>query len=249
VWAATDPLTPDTDDDFLSDGDELLVQHSDPLAPDTDGDTYLDGDEVLEGADPTSAGSRIYAGRWPYRRDKDAVAPGPPDGVEVGGRFLRAQLPDQHADVVDLFDFYDAGPPVLLCVLSEGDFTSGILASWLSGGPDLTGYFEAAWPAGPDVVARGDVRVIEIVARDLRGQRPTADAAARFAESYPNEEIPVLADEDGAVGAWVTSGLYLAAYLLDPDLTVRDPESFGAAAHELGYLYPIVAHLQERFPE
>lgn len=43
----TDPLVVDTDNDGLSDGDEVLVYGTDPLDPDTDGDGLSDGDEVL----------------------------------------------------------------------------------------------------------------------------------------------------------------------------------------------------------
>jgi len=49
----TDPLDPDTDDDGLTDGEEVLVYGTDPLDPDTDDDGLTDGDEVLVyGTDP-----------------------------------------------------------------------------------------------------------------------------------------------------------------------------------------------------
>lgn len=48
----TDPLKADTDNDKLSDYDEINVYHTLPLNPDTDGDTVLDGDEIAIGLDP-----------------------------------------------------------------------------------------------------------------------------------------------------------------------------------------------------
>jgi hypothetical protein len=48
----TDPALADTDEDGLSDGDEVLSVGTAPLAPDTDGDGVLDGDEVLQGTNP-----------------------------------------------------------------------------------------------------------------------------------------------------------------------------------------------------
>ncbi len=52
----TVPTDPDTDDDGLNDGDEVLVYGTNPLNPDTDGDTLTDGDEVhIYGTSPTSA--------------------------------------------------------------------------------------------------------------------------------------------------------------------------------------------------
>lgn len=48
-----DPTDPDTDDDGLSDGDEVNVHGTDPTDPDTDDDGLSDGDEVnIHGTDP-----------------------------------------------------------------------------------------------------------------------------------------------------------------------------------------------------
>lgn len=51
----TAPLSADTDDDGLMDGEELTVYHTDPLNPDTDGDGIRDGDEILIGINPLDA--------------------------------------------------------------------------------------------------------------------------------------------------------------------------------------------------
>ena len=53
--AGTDPDNPDSDDDGLSDGDEVNRYETDPLQADTDGDGREDGQEVEEGTDPTVA--------------------------------------------------------------------------------------------------------------------------------------------------------------------------------------------------
>jgi len=42
----TDPTDPDSDDDLLSDGDEVLVHGTDPNLPDTDMDSLTDNDEI-----------------------------------------------------------------------------------------------------------------------------------------------------------------------------------------------------------
>lgn len=44
----TDPLSPDTDWDGLTDGDEVNVHGTNPLQVDTDGDGLLDGTEVID---------------------------------------------------------------------------------------------------------------------------------------------------------------------------------------------------------
>lgn len=52
----TDPLKTDTDNDELSDGDEVIIWGTNPLNSDTDGDTYLDGKEVKAGFSPKGSG-------------------------------------------------------------------------------------------------------------------------------------------------------------------------------------------------
>ena len=47
----TNPLIADTDEDGLSDGDEIALG-ADPNNPDTDGDGIEDGTEVAEGSSP-----------------------------------------------------------------------------------------------------------------------------------------------------------------------------------------------------
>lgn len=48
----TDPFCYDTDDDGLSDSDELYIYFTNPNIPDTDGDGICDGDEVKLGLNP-----------------------------------------------------------------------------------------------------------------------------------------------------------------------------------------------------
>lgn len=52
----TDSNNWDTDEDGLSDGDEVNIWHTDPLKADTDGDGYLDGAEVKNGYNPMGPG-------------------------------------------------------------------------------------------------------------------------------------------------------------------------------------------------
>lgn len=55
VHYGTDPFLMDTDNDQLSDYEEIMVYHTDPLNPDTDGDGVIDGVEVSIGSDPLVA--------------------------------------------------------------------------------------------------------------------------------------------------------------------------------------------------
>ncbi|MGN1084306.1 MAG: polymorphic toxin type 44 domain-containing protein [Lachnospiraceae bacterium] len=49
---ATDVQNADTDNDTLTDYEEIVVYNTDPLKADTDGDTLKDGDEIALGLDP-----------------------------------------------------------------------------------------------------------------------------------------------------------------------------------------------------
>jgi hypothetical protein len=51
----TDPLDPDSDDDGLTDGEEVLTYSTDPLDRDTDDDGLEDGAEIAAGTDPGDA--------------------------------------------------------------------------------------------------------------------------------------------------------------------------------------------------
>ncbi len=64
----TNPLDPDSDNDGLNDGDEVLVYLTDPLDADSDDDGLNDGDEVSAGTDPHLSDT-----------DEDGI----PDGWEV----------------------------------------------------------------------------------------------------------------------------------------------------------------------
>jgi CSLREA domain-containing protein len=85
------PVVPDSDDDGLSDGDEINVYGTDPLDPDTDDDGLDDGAEVLElGTDPLDAdsdddglddGLEVAAGADPLNPDSDGD--GTIDGLDV----------------------------------------------------------------------------------------------------------------------------------------------------------------------
>jgi predicted outer membrane repeat protein len=80
----TSPVLSDTDDDGLSDGDEVNSYGTDPLNPDCDGDGLSDGDEInLRGTNPLSADS-----------DTDGL----PDGWEVANGLNPASGSDALAD-------------------------------------------------------------------------------------------------------------------------------------------------------
>ncbi len=58
----TDPFDPDTDDDGLEDGEEVDEHDTDPTDPDTDGGGINDGQEVNQGTDPLDDDNETLTG-------------------------------------------------------------------------------------------------------------------------------------------------------------------------------------------
>lgn len=57
----TNPANKDSDNDGLSDGDEVIIWKTNPLNPDSDGDTHPDGKEVNLGYNPLGPGRLFEA--------------------------------------------------------------------------------------------------------------------------------------------------------------------------------------------
>jgi hypothetical protein len=231
-----DPLSADTDADRLGDGDEAPAG-ADPLVADTDDDGYLDGDEVTEGKDPADPSSVIYEGRWPYYYAKDDLEPGP-RLYEPGERFMRFRLVDQFGQEVDLYDFYDADVPVVLHMGTAWIPLSTKLDSYIRGEEDPTNYAQY-WPTGPDVVARGDVYWITVLAEDPNGVPPDLAAVQAYNERYA-QQLPVLADDAYVVADYAYLAYWPSVYVLEPELKVVDLESATADV--------ALAWLAERYP-
>ena len=67
VQYGTNPNSADTDNDGLSDYEEIKIYHTDPLNPDTDGDGFSDSQEVKAGYNPLGAGKMINASSTPLQ--------------------------------------------------------------------------------------------------------------------------------------------------------------------------------------
>jgi Bacterial TSP3 repeat len=238
IDAGMDPLSVDTDGDRLLDGDEAAAG-GDPLLADTDGDGYLDGDEVTEGKDPADAASVIYEGGWPYYYAKDELEPGPGDTYEPGERFLRFRLVDQFGQRVDLYDFYDADRPVVLHLATASNPFSIKLDSYIRGEEDPQDYSQL-WLAGPQVVERGDVYWITVLAEGAGGVPADPLAVVTYNERY-GSQLPVLADDEYTVAGYAAVGFWPYVLVLDPELKVADVGASGATEDALAWL-------AERYP-
>ncbi|MFO7870876.1 MAG: OmpA family protein [Kiritimatiellia bacterium] len=95
----TDPFDPDTDDDGLSDGDEVHIYMTDPLNPDSDWDGLTDGEEVLD------------FGTDPLKRDTDDG--GVADGHEVLDDGTDPLDPSDDLDLHELYIQFDYNKSVI----------------------------------------------------------------------------------------------------------------------------------------
>jgi hypothetical protein len=83
--AGTDPNLADTDEDGLTDGEEIAETGTSPLSADTDSDGVLDGDEVAQGSDPLDGLAGAPAGEAPTTEETPATEPSPTGAVGAPG--------------------------------------------------------------------------------------------------------------------------------------------------------------------
>lgn len=236
----SDPLNADTDADGLNDGDEAEAG-SDPNVVDTDGDGYTDRDEVFEGKDPADPNSVIYKGGWPYYYEKAEILGGNTElTIEEGKRFGRFEFRDQYGDLVNLFDFYNADKPIVIDVSAQWCPPCNGLAEYIGNEGDPYGFSEI-WPAGPDVVARGDVYWITILGEDNSGAPASKVTATEWSTDHPADPIPVLADTAYLSVDYIKLNGWPTLALLNPNLMVD--------VYNQNYYPEVLAELNNQFPE
>lgn len=235
-----DPNSDDTDGDGLVDGAEA-GHGADPLLPDTDEDGYTDRDEVYTGHDPADPEDRIYKGNWPYVFDKSVIPKTAGDFRAIGNTFFRLKLVDHLGEEVDLYDFYNADKPIVIDISAAWCGPCNGLGLYLDGKSEAYGFAEM-WPAGPDVVSRGDVYWLTILGEDSDNNPAKKPDATDWYREYKNDAVVVLADDSYEASEFVALTAWPTVLLLEPDLTISaDPADWWAE-----YILPV---LNDRYPQ
>jgi hypothetical protein len=205
--ASCDPA--DTDGDGLTGCDEQALG-TDPDVADTDGDGLSDSAEADCVSDPLDPAEQCYACGWAHGDPGDLES----SGASEGDVIKNVGLVDQCGERVDLWDFHGAWRVALLTT------------EWCSSCRAEAGRLQIeseAFAAAHGVSAPGMVILFE----SSSGGLPTADTAARYAETIGADGFPVLADltqEILTATPWEYRMLP-GVCLLDPDLRIVACES------------------------
>jgi hypothetical protein len=122
--------------------------------------------------------------------------------MEFGTRFARLEMIDQYGDKVDLYDFYNDERPVVISIIAAYCPPGTIeLAEYLMGSESI---FSEFWPAGPEVIARGDVSWVTVISagRDLQPDGSGA-LAAWWDDGFP---VPGVTDPPRQAANFSISG-------------------------------------------
>ena len=225
VNLGTDPMNPDSDEDGLYDFDEVIAG-TDPFNADSDGDGYSDGDEVAGGSNPNDATSGLYIGGWPSNPDKGNISdPGwSSNGLEVGSIMWRFQGVDQFGDMVDIYDMAGQGKDVIIDLSGAWCYWCHEIAAWLEHeSSDFDAYMSSYPFLGelPDMIDNGEVLWVTILDATQSGTAAVPETSEDWYSWYPNENIPVLADESGSdMAQYVNVYGYPTVWLVDENMEV-----------------------------
>jgi hypothetical protein len=219
----SDPQKADTDDDMLGDADEYDLG-TDPNMADSDEDTYYDGWEMAEGTDPLTPDSRIYEGYWPYNPNKDALEVGDITATARASSTLpRFAYADQYNEAVDSFDYSGQGKWTVVDTSALWCYYCQEVAKMVEG---KRSYFDDyasmySWVDGlAPLIEDGSVQWITVITQDNSGDTVSHREATTWYDAFPNDKIPVLADETKEFENWVAPKGFPTLMLFDENMNM-----------------------------
>lgn len=217
----TNPDSPDTDGDGLTDLEEYETYLTNPNALDTDEDGYSDPDEIAEGSDPISAESRIYSGGWPYNADKDGLN-GPAlgdSGLQVGDKFPRFTLSDQFGETVDIYDFFGQGRPAIVDISAMWCGPCNALADMVAEGEDEYGMSDE-WSHIHPAIETQDLTWITILGENRMSNAMALSNAEAWDDTHHHPLVPILWENSKDTALALLADAWPTVYFVDADGTI-----------------------------
>jgi len=206
----TDPTDADTDDDGLTDGNEVNVHGTQPANPDSDADGLLDGQELSLGTlplDPDSDGDRMKDG-WEYNHGLNPLvndADQDPDDDGLTNLQEHDANTDPHDPDTDS-DGVDDGEEVGASSNPTDPYSFPL--GWLALAPDPSyfPYTDVVTPPSPDYWPRANLSVAaangRIYSAGGYGPQTYVDSDG---SSYPDNRQSGFSIYDIAAGTWVSA--------------------------------------------
>jgi thiol-disulfide isomerase/thioredoxin len=216
----TNPIVADSDQDGLVDGDEVNIWGTGPNTVDSDGDGFADNEEVLAGCNPVDIESIVYAGGWPCNPNIDSMVSPDNSSASVDEIFNNYTMVDQFGDQVRLYDFANQDDvKIVIDVSAEWCPPCQAIAEWLDDGP-IAPEYDSFWPGVREAVEDGELIWITILGENMNGNPAVEDTCVSWYDEFPHPLIPVLADTEAEVVDYVNLAAWPTVLLLNADMTV-----------------------------
>jgi len=236
----TDPQIADTDGDGYPDGAEVAagknpIDASEPLY--SGGWPFWAGKDTMEsgGFEPTCPGPVACACTGDDECDDGNCHQWPQGSFcapAVGTRVPRFVGVDQFGERVELYDFAYQGKLVFLDMSTGWCQPCQELAQWFANGDETLyaqSWWQPEWAITRDLVLSGEVYWITVLYENADHQAADAAVARFWHDAFPNDQVPVLADENKDLHGWLKPSGIPNVHVLDEELRFLVYASRGAA--------------------
>jgi thiol-disulfide isomerase/thioredoxin len=140
---------------------------------------------------------------------------------QPGDTFPHFIAVDQYGESVDIYDFSMQGKIIVLEFGSAWCAPCQQLSSWLSSGDNSVTrnqWWKKEYQIIREKVNKGEIIFITILFQDQLKDNASYDTVINWHEKYPNDKIPILADEYADIHQWIKPTGYPCVNLLDENM-------------------------------